>query len=104
MISAGTNIASSSDELKKVNLKYVYDSLKNPHADIMSKVRQLRLVRELDPKQYSVLKKQLPYLVCGIFNPPFRRTENFAYTEYFGFRDLAHDMFNFAKFYMGEKP
>lgn len=23
-----------------------------------------------------------------------------AYTEYFGFRDLAHDMFNFAKFYM----
>jgi len=83
MISAGTNIASSSDELKKVNLKYVYDSLKNPHADIMSKVRQLRLVRELDPKQYSVLKKQLPYLVCGIFNPPFRRTENFAYTEYF---------------------
>lgn len=83
MISTGINIISSGDELKKVLVKYVYDSLRNPHADILAKVRQLRIVRELDSKQYNFLKRQLPYLVCGIFNPSFRRTENFAYTEYF---------------------
>jgi hypothetical protein len=30
-----------------------------------------------------VLKKQLPYLVCGTFSPPFRRSENFAYIQHF---------------------
>ena len=29
------------------------------------------------------MKRELPYIVCGMFNPPYRRTENFAYTEYF---------------------
>jgi len=37
----------------------------------------------MDSKQYSQLKRNLPYVVCGIFNPPFRHTDNFAYIEYF---------------------
>ena len=69
--------------LQKVPVKYLYDSLRHPRPDIVSSIRQLRIVRELDNKQYSLLKRKLPYLVCGMFNPPYRRTENFAYTEYF---------------------
>lgn len=83
MISAGSNITGSADQLHKATVKYLYDSLRNPRQEILSAIRQLRIAREIDSKQYSLLKRRLPYLVCGMFNPPYRRTENFAYTEYF---------------------
>lgn len=83
MISTGTNITSSMDMLRKVMVKNVYDALRNPRPHILASIRQLRIVREIDGKQYGLLKRQLPYLVCGMFNPSYRKTENFAYTEYF---------------------
>lgn len=83
MISAGINIIANADQLHKVPVRSVYDSLRNPRPNIVSAIRQLRIVREIDEKQYAALKRQLPYLVCGMFNPPYRKTENFAYTEYF---------------------
>lgn len=83
MISIGTNIASNTDTLKKVCIDYLVNAIRNPKTDIMAKVRQLRIVRQLAPSQYAALKRQLPYFVCAMFNPPYRKTENFAYTEYF---------------------
>lgn len=83
MLLAGSNIRSSADALKKITVDYLYHSLRNPKPEISAKIRQLRIVSRLDAKQYSELKRALPYVVCGIFNPPFRRTENFAYIEYF---------------------
>ena len=83
MIMAGQNIQSSADQLVKVQEEYLYRSLLNPKPEIASKIRQLRIVYRIDPKQYSIQKRSLPYVVCGIFNPPYRRTENFAYTEHF---------------------
>ena len=83
MISAGANIVGNADTLHKVTIKYVYDSLRHPRPDIVSSIRQLRIVKEIDNKQYAMLKRRLPYLVCAMFNPPYRKTENFAYTEYF---------------------
>lgn len=83
MISAGVNITSGADPLRKVTVKYFYDSLRNPRPEILSSIRQLRIAREIDGKQYNLLKRRLPYLVCGMFNPPYRKTENFAYVEYF---------------------
>lgn len=83
MLLAGSNIRSSADALKKITVDYLYHSLHNPKPEISAKIRQLRIVSRLDAKQYSELKRTLPYVVCGIFNPPFRRTENFAYIEYF---------------------
>lgn len=68
---------------KKVTVEYLYYSLRNPKPDVEARIRQLRIIRDLDKKQYSLLKRQLPYVVCGMFNPPYRKTENFAYTEYF---------------------
>ena len=83
MIQAGKNVTAKDDPLQKIKVEYLYHKLKNPDPDLAAKIRQLRIIRQLDPKQYSILKRQLPYVVCGIFNPPFRRTENFGFTEYF---------------------
>lgn len=89
MLSVGSNITSSADTLNKVEVDYLYHSLCNPKPEIVSLVNQLRIIRDLDTKQYSILKRQLPYIVCAMFNPPYRRTENFAYTEYF-ILDIDH--------------
>lgn len=83
MLLAGTNITAAADKLQKINVDYLYHCLRNPKPAIANMIRQLRIVRGIDRKQYSVLKRQLPYTVCGMFNPPFRRTENFAYIECF---------------------
>ena len=83
MILFGNNIISTNDPLVKVPVMNVYHALRNPKPETQAQIRQLRLVRALDYKRYSALKRQLPYLVCGIFNPPYRRSENFAYIEYF---------------------
>lgn len=89
MLSFGKNITSSADTLNRVKVDYLYHSLRNPKPEIVSQMNQLRIVRNIDAKQYSILKRQLPYVVCGMFNPPYRRTENFAYTEYF-ILDIDH--------------
>ncbi len=89
MISAGKNITSVTDLLQRMSVKHLYDSLVSPKADVESKIRLLRSVREIDSKRYALLKRQLPYIVCGLFNPPYRRLENFAYTNYF-IIDLDH--------------
>ncbi|MDL2221424.1 CRISPR-associated primase-polymerase type B [Parabacteroides sp. OttesenSCG-928-N08] len=89
MIYAGSKITSSADKLVKVKLDYLYHVIKNPKSDIEAKIRQLRVIRDLDKARYNQLKRELPYVVCATFNPPFRRTEHFAYLEYF-IVDLDH--------------
>jgi len=83
MIMAGNNITSPSDMLSKVQEDYLYYSLRNPKPSVEARIRQLRIVYLLDPKKYAVQKRALPYFVCGIFNPPYRKNDNFAYTESF---------------------
>lgn len=83
MFSSGANIKNNTEPLKKVSPEYLYNALRFPKPDYESRIRQLRVVRQLNYTQYSALKQQLPYFVCAVFNPPFRKTENFAYTEYF---------------------
>lgn len=89
MLSYGINIQSNSEPLQKVPIEYIHDMIRNPKAEMISLLRTLSTIRELDIRQYNSLKRRLPYFVCGIFNPPFRKIENFAYTEYFVI-DLDH--------------
>jgi hypothetical protein len=88
-ILAGKNLTATSDTLRKVDIDYVYRSIRNPRPEIVSLIRQIRIIRDLDPKQYSIIKRQLPYLVCGVFNPPYRLSANFAFIEHF-FIDIDH--------------
>ena len=83
MIMYGTHIRSSADELRKVDEEQVYRSLRNPKPTIAARIKQLRIIYAIDAKQYAQLKRDLPYIVCGIFSPPYRRREHFAYTDTF---------------------
>lgn len=83
MILFGKNITSTNDALVKVPVEKIYHALRNPKTDTLTQIRQLRIVKAIDAKRYSILKRQLPYMVCGIFSPAFRCGENFAYIEYF---------------------
>lgn len=83
MISAARNIRDNAEALVKMPLRHVYDALRNPRPNITAMLNQIRVARALDPSRYPALKSQLPYFVCAIFNPPYRRSANFAYTEYF---------------------
>lgn len=89
MIYAGKNIQSSTDTLLKVTEEYFYHSIRNPKPEIVSMVRQLHIVKQLDEAKYKSLKRQLPYVVCATFNPPIRHTKNFVYTEAF-ILDIDH--------------
>lgn len=89
MIMSGSSITAKDDILQKIKVEYLYHKIQHPNSDIEARIRQLRIVKQLDSKQYSTLKRQLPYVVCGIYNPAIRRTENFAYTEYF-ILDIDH--------------
>ena len=83
MISVGTSVRNNTEPLKKVTPEYLYNALRNPKPEFEARIRQLRVVRQLNESQYATLKVQLPYFVCATFNPPLRKTDNFAYTHYF---------------------
>ena len=83
MIMFGTNIQSADSVLTKMQEAELYQCIVLPDAELISKIRQLRIAYQVAPKQYSELKRTLPYVVCGIFNPPSRKTENFGYIENF---------------------
>jgi len=83
MIMAGKNITAADDKLQKMTVDMLYHSLKSPKPEIEAMIRQLRIVYGIDKNAYSRQKKALPYFVCGSFNPPFRKKENFAFTELF---------------------
>jgi len=89
MLMAGKSITSVDDPLVRITPDYLYQKIKNSPADLSSRIRQLRQVRSLDIKRYSALKRTLPYVVCGIFSPPLRKTENFAWITHF-ILDIDH--------------
>ena len=83
MIMYGTNIQSADDPLVKMQEVELYNRIVHPEASVEAKIRQLRVAYQIALKQYNEQKRTLPYAVCGIFNPPYRKTENFGYTECF---------------------
>lgn len=89
MFSVGSNVRNNSESLKKVTPEYLFNALRSPKPAFLSRIRQLRIVRQINESQYVQLKQQLPYFVCASFNPPFRNTKNFAFTEYF-IMDIDH--------------
>jgi len=89
MLQAGKSITQVNDPLVKIQPEYLYHAVKNPKPDIVATIRQLRLVQTIDENRYRQLKKQLPYVTCGIFNPPYRRTENLGWINHF-IMDIDH--------------
>lgn len=78
MITYGISLTQLNDPLQKIELDKVVKKIKNPSPEFVARIAQLRRIKELNAKQYSQLKTGLPYFCCGIFNPPYRKKENFA--------------------------
>jgi hypothetical protein len=85
----GQNIISPNDPLKKISIDDLHRKIKEADNELRSKIQQLRIVQSIEPKRYQALKKMLPYVTCGIFNPPYRRSENFASIRLF-ILDIDH--------------
>jgi hypothetical protein len=83
MITAGRNIRQKNDPLQKLTLERLHKSIVNPKPEIQNKINQLRKVLTVSKEGYRIQKTSLPYVCCGNFNPPYRRTENFANISYF---------------------
>lgn len=83
MVYKGLNIRSNTDILKPLSVVELYKIITEPQSDLERMIYTLRTVRSVDEKKYQSLKIQLPYIVCGCFNPLLRKTENFAHISYF---------------------
>ena len=89
MISFGKNIKDASTALQKTPLEQIFKAIQNPKEETRRKILQLRNILVIDANRYRQIKTQLPFICCGIFSPAIRRTENFAFTEYF-ILDIDH--------------
>lgn len=85
----GRDITSVSEQLQKVPLERLYQGIRHPKQALSNQVERLRLLRAVDEREYSRLKRGLPYFVCGHFHPAFRRKEHFSSIESFVI-DLDH--------------
>ena len=83
MLMTGRFIRQKDDPMQKVAVERIYRGIQNPKESVRNLIRQLRAVQSIDHNRYRQLKTNLPYIVCGLFHPPYRRTENFASIEYF---------------------
>ena len=77
-LTRGNSIVSPNDPLRKIDVTDLYQLLVNPPSELESAINQLRTILSINPKKYQELKRMLPYVTCGMFNPPYRRTANFT--------------------------
>ncbi|MDR1975192.1 MAG: hypothetical protein LBQ31_11080 [Bacteroidales bacterium] len=83
MLQIGKNITQKDDPMSDIKPEQLSASIAQPDETTATLIARLRLIKTIDIKQYNVLKRTLPYVVCGIFAPAYRRIENFGYIEYF---------------------
>lgn len=83
MIMFGKNIIQPGDPLQKASIEQLVKVIRQPSEQLINQTNQLRMVQSIDATQFKMLKKNLPYFVTALFNPPLRKTENFAQITYF---------------------
>ena len=83
MLQAGKNIKQPGDKLFKIETEYLFEKINKPDAELKSKIDALRTLETISKEKYREKKTELPYFTCGIFNPPVRKTENFASIAFF---------------------
>lgn len=107
MLMRGRNITAAADPLQPFALEQLYRAVASPSTELETVVTQLRIVRTLDAGRYRKLKTQLPYVVCGHYQPAIRRTENFAHIGCFildldHLSDKNHDVYHLRQALMAD--
>lgn len=82
-VSLGKNITIPADSLNRISLEKLANLIQFADDNLVRQVNQLRTVLTIDPKKYRQLKTQLPYFTCGMFNPSYRKMENFSQANCF---------------------
>ena len=77
----GRRITAPADPLQPVTLARIYRGIALPKPDFRDRIVQLRAIAGVDPARYRELKKHLPYLVGGLYQPALRRKAHFAATD-----------------------
>ncbi|MBN2664078.1 MAG: virulence protein E [Bacteroidales bacterium] len=73
----------------KLDVSRLFLAVSKPKIEIKEFIEQLRILKTIDPKSYRQKKTNLPYVVPGLFNPQFRKTENFNSIQHL-ILDLDH--------------
>ena len=81
MLMAGKNITQPGN-LVKITVEQLFHKIRDPKPQTKALLERLRTLSVVDPEQYRKVKKNLPYVVPSVFNPPVRRRENFGYSEH----------------------
>lgn len=89
MIQFGKDITKVKDPLQNIPLQRLFKGIQSPKQAFKDQIERLRTIASIDPSQYKILKKQLPYFVCGIFYPAIRRKTHFAHIQLYMI-DLDH--------------
>lgn len=74
----GRQITRAGDALHPVKLSRLFIGIRTPKQEFKDQITRLRAVKSFSPDKYRLLKKDLPYFVCGIFHPKIRRREHFV--------------------------
>jgi hypothetical protein len=82
MLSFGNNIKQKNDKLSKIDINQAFAAVAKAKQELQDLIAQLRILTKIDPAGYRNLKTHLPYFVPSLFNPPFRKNNNFASSEH----------------------
>ena len=88
MISTGNDITSR-ESLERIDVERLYSIISNQEDHLKTFTMQLRKLQDISKAKYTEMKKLLPYFVCSLFNPAYRKTENFLSSSYFAL-DIDH--------------
>lgn len=83
MLMKGRNITAPNDELQPMEIAQLHRLVTQPPSDLRDYINMLRQVKQIDEKAYAQKKRNLPYVVCGNFQPPKRHSNYFAFTSCF---------------------
>ncbi|GCD77312.1 hypothetical protein JCM31826_07940 [Thermaurantimonas aggregans] len=79
----GRSVMALNEPLEKITLHQILHLIRQPDQSFINQILNLRRIRALDPRIYSEKKRQLPFFTTSLFNPPYRRKENFVNTQFF---------------------
>ena len=82
MLMIGPRVTDNTTPLKKIDIRQMVAMIRNPNNDLAKHIQTLRKVILINQDAYNRSKRTLPYVVPSIFSPPFRRLDNFAYSQH----------------------
>lgn len=83
MLMFGKNITQANDPLHKFMISELFLKIEHPKPEIKAQIQQLQTIATIDQNKYRLLKTSLPYFTTGIFHPPYRKKEHFAWIQHF---------------------